>query len=204
MLKTYKRAALDFDGIYVDTENQFFNVLRPLTRNILSHDHDFLRIRQGIAGLALEDACQWIHRHENGRAQTLCLALEAAVGRVAAAHRHGDVPLVPHLDELLAVVREMQESAVIVTSRDKKTLMPLLLSKPCQAQVVVSRDDVTSPKPSPEGYLKAAKILQVAPHEIIAFEDSLTGLRAAKAAGMDCVFVATGGAATPEIEATAT
>jgi sugar-phosphatase len=61
---------------------------------------------------------------------------------------------------------------------------------------VVSVDDVPRPKPDPDIYLLAARRLGVAPAECLAFEDSLTGVRAAHAAGMRVVAVS--GQAFPE------
>ena len=57
--------------------------------------------------------------------------------------------------------------------------------------VLVTRNDVSLPKPSPEGYLLAAQRLKVSPAECIAFEDSHDGWLAATRAGMRVVVVAT-------------
>jgi len=57
--------------------------------------------------------------------------------------------------------------------------------------VLVTRNDVSLPKPSPEGYLLAAKRLDVNPAQCIAFEDSHDGWLAATRAGMRVVVVAT-------------
>ncbi|MBW1874577.1 MAG: HAD family phosphatase [Deltaproteobacteria bacterium] len=58
-------------------------------------------------------------------------------------------------------------------------------------KVLVTRNDVSLPKPSPEGYLLAAKRLDVSPAGCIAFEDSHDGWLAATQAGMRAVVVAT-------------
>lgn len=50
-------------------------------------------------------------------------------------------------------------------------------------QFSLSIDDVPAGKPDPAPYLMAAERLQVAPANIIAVEDSPTGMRSAKAAG---------------------
>ncbi|MBQ1044358.1 HAD-IA family hydrolase [Micromonospora sp. C32] len=55
--------------------------------------------------------------------------------------------------------------------------------------VVVSADDVTAGKPSPEGYLTAAQRLGVAPHRAVVFEDAEAGLLAARACGARTVVV---------------
>jgi len=54
---------------------------------------------------------------------------------------------------------------------------------------VVTFDDVTAPKPAPEPYLLAAKLLGADPARCLAFEDSETGARSAHAAGMTVVQV---------------
>src|SRR5690606_17771151 len=54
---------------------------------------------------------------------------------------------------------------------------------------IVTREDVTHPKPHPEPYLTAASRLKVAPRRCLAFEDSHAGVRAAHAAGMQTVMV---------------
>jgi len=56
-------------------------------------------------------------------------------------------------------------------------------------ELVVSADDVEQGKPDPAIYLLAARRLGVSPAECLAFEDSLTGVRAAHAAGMRVVAV---------------
>lgn len=54
---------------------------------------------------------------------------------------------------------------------------------------VVTRDDVTSVKPDPEGYVTAMEQLGTTPDRAVAIEDSLNGVTAAKRAGMRCVAV---------------
>lgn len=50
-------------------------------------------------------------------------------------------------------------------------------------QVVVDGHQVQHPKPHPEIYLRAAELLSVAPRNCIVFEDSFSGVAAARAAG---------------------
>lgn len=54
---------------------------------------------------------------------------------------------------------------------------------------VSCRDHVERIKPHPDLFLDAARKLGVQPDEVVIFEDSLNGLRAARAAGMRCVVV---------------
>ena len=49
---------------------------------------------------------------------------------------------------------------------------------------------VTNPKPAPDIYLYVAEALGVDPHRCVVFEDSLTGMAAARAAGCEVVGIA--------------
>jgi HAD superfamily hydrolase (TIGR01509 family) len=53
----------------------------------------------------------------------------------------------------------------------------------------IGGDAVSNTKPDPEGYLLAARALDVDPADTLVFEDSRAGLLAARAAGMRSVFV---------------
>ena len=56
-------------------------------------------------------------------------------------------------------------------------------------QVIVTREDVVQSKPSPEIFLLAASKLGVEAGECLVYEDSITGIEAAKAAHMDYILV---------------
>jgi sugar-phosphatase len=57
--------------------------------------------------------------------------------------------------------------------------------------VLVTADDVTRGKPDPEAYTLAAERLGVSPTRCVVIEDAPAGIRAARAAGMLVVAVAT-------------
>jgi len=52
--------------------------------------------------------------------------------------------------------------------------------------------DVKDPKPAPDLFLLAAEKLGVDPSECVVFEDSITGFKAAQAAGMKCIAIKSG------------
>ncbi|MEV6948842.1 HAD family phosphatase [Streptomyces sp. NPDC051172] len=54
---------------------------------------------------------------------------------------------------------------------------------------VITRQDVRQQKPDPEAYLKAAAALGIAPCDVIAVEDSGSGIKSAHAAGMQVVAI---------------
>jgi sugar-phosphatase len=57
--------------------------------------------------------------------------------------------------------------------------------------VLISADDVAHGKPDPEGYLKAAAALGVAPQQCLVVEDTPPGLMAGRAAGMQVLGITT-------------
>ena len=58
-------------------------------------------------------------------------------------------------------------------------------------RVIVDGHQVEHPKPHPEIYLRAAELLSVAPRNCVVFEDSFSGVQAARAAGARIVGVRT-------------
>jgi beta-phosphoglucomutase len=66
---------------------------------------------------------------------------------------------------------------------------------------IVAGDDVPAGKPDPAIFQLTSKKLDVIPEEILVFEDSVSGVRAAKAAGMRCVGLAESARATSLLEA---
>ncbi|HZS55491.1 MAG TPA: HAD family phosphatase [Bryobacteraceae bacterium] len=89
--------------------------------------------------------------------------------------RHNDLP---------KAVGSNAELANIDFVLDRLNLRPFF-------SVIVNGMQVQRPKPFPDIYLNAAEQLQVAPENCIVFEDSPTGVEAARAAGMRIVGVET-------------
>jgi HAD superfamily hydrolase (TIGR01509 family) len=56
---------------------------------------------------------------------------------------------------------------------------------------IITADDVLNHKPNPDCYLKAAESLGFLPSECIGIEDSVSGIKAAKAAGMFVIGIST-------------
>ncbi len=54
---------------------------------------------------------------------------------------------------------------------------------------IICREDIKRKKPNPEIYLKGARILKLKAKEILVFEDSPTGSKAAAKAGMDQIII---------------
>jgi HAD superfamily hydrolase (TIGR01509 family) len=101
------------------------------------------------------------------------------------------VELSPGVDTLLPQLRAAGYPLGVASASDRKwierwmstfNLLPYF-------QVIAASDDVIHNKPAPDVYLSAAMKLGVLPERCLVFEDSLTGVQSAKAAGMTVVAV---------------
>jgi beta-phosphoglucomutase-like phosphatase (HAD superfamily) len=99
-----------------------------------------------------------------------------------------DVPLKPFVHELLA--RIALPCALVTSSRRAEAHDKLARSELARYfDHVVALEDVTTPKPAPDPYLLAARLLKVVPARCLVFEDSETGAEAAHRAGCTVVQV---------------
>jgi beta-phosphoglucomutase-like phosphatase (HAD superfamily) len=87
----------------------------------------------------------------------------------------------------------------IVTGAQLEDVQCVLASSPAgeHLPLLVTEEDVERGKPDPEGFLKGSALLGLDPEQILVFEDSVPGLRAATAAGMPCIGVSGGRGVRP-------
>jgi HAD superfamily hydrolase (TIGR01509 family) len=101
------------------------------------------------------------------------------------------VELAPGVKQLLPQLYAAGYPMAIASASDRKWIdrwMSMFELLP-YFQAIASNDNVAHNKPAPDVYLFAATQLGVAPEKCLVFEDSLTGVEAAKAAGMRVVAV---------------
>jgi beta-phosphoglucomutase len=90
--------------------------------------------------------------------------------------------------ELLGVPKAVATSAS--ERRTRFTLEQLHLTH--RFASIVTAKDVLRGKPDPAVYLRAVEQMQVAPEHTAVIEDSVSGVKAAKSAGMKCLAIASG------------
>ncbi len=71
----------------------------------------------------------------------------------------------------------------VVTSADVRLAKARLGAAGIEAPVLVTVDDISAGKPDPEGYLRGAELLGVAPGRCLVVEDAEVGVTAGRAAG---------------------
>lgn len=103
------------------------------------------------------------------------------------------IPEVQPMAEVVECARRVREKARLsVASGGHRELVVATLQALGILELfdaVVCAEDYDRGKPHPDPFLLAAKLMGVPPAECVVFEDSPTGIEAAKAAGMAWVFV---------------
>lgn len=126
---------------------------------------------------------------------------ESFLTKELALNHSDNLPLIEEVPVLLNFLRKQKIKAGIVSSKIRKPIEDLLhdyeLAK--YFDIIVGRDDVESPKPSPEPVFYACEQLAVKPSETLFVGDSLLDLTAAKEAGSTFVGVLTGACTREEL-----
>ena len=176
----------DFDGLIVDTETSEFETVREV---YAAHGLD----------LTIED---WAHRlgtHSRHWADELEDAVGPLPDREAMLlerreEHHARVfaePALPGVERLIGEAVERGLKLAVASSSQLRWVsghlerLGLLDHFACFG----CRNDELRAKPEPDVYRHVCETLDVPPARALAFEDSLHGLRAAKAAGLRCVAV---------------
>lgn len=99
-----------------------------------------------------------------------------------------DINLMPYAAEALEYFKNKGLKIALVTAspRDNVRLVFNRNGLGHYFDVMITRSDVEVSKPDPETYLKAMAALGVDIEACLAFEDTVNGLRAAKASGVTC------------------
>ncbi|MEU8744345.1 HAD family hydrolase [Streptomyces parvulus] len=172
---------LDMDGTLVNSDAAVERVWRRWAdRNGLDGD-EVLKVvhgRQGYASMALLLPDRPMEQNHADNARMLAEETADTEGVVA----------IPGAPDFLAALRDLPHA--LVTSAD----VALSTARMAAAGLVlpdvrVTAESVGASKPDPEGFLKGAAELGIAPADCVAFEDSGAGITAARAAGMRVVGV---------------
>lgn len=178
----------DLDGTLVDTETHTDQAIEAVVA------------RHGVRGFALPATetrgRTWAHVAEVIRARTQIEVPTAVLTAQLLAHWNAVTadakPIPGAADALRAAAARKLKLAVVSSS--PRAVIERFLEKLGAAHLVEQRariggDDVRNGKPDPEGFLMAARALEVDPDEALVFEDSRAGLVAARAAGMRSMFI---------------
>ncbi|CAL9599363.1 HAD-IA family hydrolase [Streptomyces sp. enrichment culture] len=172
---------LDMDGTLVNSDAAVERVWRRWAdRHGLDGDEVMKVVhgRQGYASMALLLPDRPMEQNYADNARMLAEETADTEGVVA----------IPGAPDFLASLRGLPHA--LVTSADVAlSTARMAAAGLAQPDVRVTAESVGASKPDPEGFLKGAAELGIAPSDCIAFEDSGAGIAAARAAGMRVVGV---------------
>jgi sugar-phosphatase len=195
----FRAAIFDMDGLLIDSEPYWKDSEREIFGSV------GIDITDEMASITAPMTTRQVAEHWYGvrpwTGRTIAEMEAAVIARVAAFVRTRGTAL-PGVTEALAFC-ERQNWRVALASNSPAMLCHLVLEVLGIApafHAVVSADEVERAKPDPAIYRLAAEKLGVAPHVCLVFEDSPTGVRAARAAGMRVVAIPSAGMRVADAE----
>ena len=175
----------DMDGVLVDTEHLWDEVREELTTEWGGRYTP--EAQEAMMGMSSLEWSRYLHETVGLRepAETI----NAEVVRRMLARYEVDLPVVPGS---VAAVRRLDRLGfrLAVASSSNRELIDAVLRRLELAalfEATVSSEEVARGKPAPDVYVEAARRLEVQPARCAAIEDSASGIRAARAAGMRVV-----------------
>ena len=176
----------DLDGLLIETEEIWDEVREALVRERGGRWTE--SAQRDMMGMSSSEWSQYLHE-ELGLEEPPEELNRLVVERMAERYR-ASLPLLPGAVE--AVKRLAARWPLAVASSSNRPLIDLVLELSGLAPyfaATVSSEEVARGKPAPDVYLEAASRLGAVPEDCAAVEDSESGIRAAKAAGLRVIAI---------------
>ena len=176
----------DLDGLLLETEQVWDEVREQLVRERDGRWHG--RAQQDMMGMSSKEWTRYMHE-ELGVPDPPEEINRLVVERMQERYREA----LPLIDGAVDAVRRLADRWPLgLASSSNRQLIDLALEEMGVAalfRATVSSEEVARGKPAPDVYLEAARRLDVAPERAAAVEDSESGIRSAKGAGMRVVVI---------------
>jgi beta-phosphoglucomutase len=195
----FEAAIFDWDGTLADTRHPIVvSFHRALKENGLDVSTEYIERRIGIGA---SDTFREILRSQGREVDEQLVKRLVARKSEIQVELADEVQLFGGAKELLAELQGKVRVA-LASMNNRMVIGHLLKAKGVEDcfEVVMTGDRVTHSKPDPEIFLKTAETLGVKPEHCVVFEDSIFGVKAAKAAGMSCIAVTTGVYSSAELK----
>jgi HAD superfamily hydrolase (TIGR01509 family) len=186
-LKPFSAVIFDMDGTILDTENVFRTIVFEVCTELGYEMTDAVHL--SMVGSSHEATSRIL---VEAYGMTFPYTLFDEKCRFSMRQRmHEEVPVKTGAREIIKELRDRGIPTAVATSSRRPHVDQHLGTAGLLGmfETIVTRDDVTHPKPHPEPYLTAARRLGVDPLKCLALEDSHSGVRAAHAAGMQTIMV---------------
>jgi HAD superfamily hydrolase (TIGR01509 family) len=183
-----KALIFDFDGLILDTETTLFQAWQEIFHTyglslsmndwagFLGHsadpDEPYTALEEHLKGPIDREV---LHSLRVDREAELLLSQEA----------------LPGVESLIHEAKSIGMKLAVASSSDRKWVIEHLtrLDLIHYFDIIKCADDVTHTKPRPDLYIAALEALEIDADQAIVLEDSLNGVKAAKAAGIFCVVI---------------
>ena len=180
----YKAVIFDLDGVLVDTEAQYTDFWKRVGKVYYPDDPDFA-VR--IKGQALENIFSQYFSDSTDVQKQLREDLSAFEAQM-------NYTFMPGAGAFVRALRREGVRTAVVTSSDRWKMAQLLKQHPGFDDLfdrLFTAEDAERSKPAPDCYLNAMSFFGTAPEACVVFEDSLNGLKAARASGAAVVGLST-------------
>ncbi|MBE7119834.1 HAD family hydrolase [Bacillus cereus] len=181
-----KAIIFDFDGLIVDTETIWFHSFRDAVREYGGE----LPLEEFAKCIGTTDEVLYAYLKEQLKEKYNEHVLKGKVTNL-----HKEKMKIPKardgVKEYLEEAKELGLKIALASSSSREWVVRFLeeLQIRDYFEVIKTREDVEKVKPDPALYRVAVEELGIELSEVVVFEDSLNGLRAAIAAGLKCVVV---------------
>ena len=205
MLKGKKAVIFDLDGTLLNTMGVWTEVDRRLLKQLngptlsereIVHFREQALLKYAVSQNPYEGLCAaWGHLCNSPLSGSQIHQLRFQISRNLL---KTDVRAREGVHELIQYLKTHQLKLAIATCTKRANIDLYAQSNPHIAHafnferdfsLILTRDDITHTKPDPEIYLLALEKLGLTANECLVFEDSLSGVEAARCAGIDTVAI---------------
>ena len=179
-----KVCLFDLDGVVLDTEPLYTLFWKKLDKRLRPNIENFEYIIKGLTLNQIYD--KYFHGEEDKQDKITSLLYEY--------ERNMDFNYITGFEEFIKELKTKGISTAIVTSSNLEKMQNVYNKCPDIKDYfneILTSEDFSESKPSPDCYLKAAARFEVDPKECIVFEDSFNGLRSGLASGARVIGLAT-------------